>query len=103
MDGDREQIISRARLGGDAESVATAINGLRAGAAVFLRENETFKHRLLKELGEIGGRMDQIATDLLRISHGIEEPAATHRLANRGAEPASAADAEQLQAIEGRA
>jgi hypothetical protein len=102
MDGEREQIVSRARVGGEAESAATAVRGLRAGAAVFLPEGEEFKHRLVKELGEIGERIDQIATDLLRVSNGIEGSAATHRLANCGAEPSSAADAEQLAGIEGR-
>lgn len=103
MDRDLEQIISRARIGGEAETTAVALRQLRGGAAVYLRDAEDFKHRLLKELGEIGERMDQIGTDLIRLSHGIEEPAAKRRLAHRGAEPAAAAALEQLAAIEGRA
>jgi hypothetical protein len=102
MDEGREQIISRARLGGEAETTAIALRQLQGGAAVYLRDSEDFKHRLLRELVEMGDRADQIATDLIYLSRGIEEPAAKHRLANRGANPAVTADAAQLAAIEGR-
>lgn len=102
MDGVRERIVGRARCAGEAESATSAVNGLHAGVAVRLPDAETFKHRLMEELGEIRDRVDQIGIDLNRLAHGIEPDAAAHRLANRGAEPSSEADAEQIAAIEGR-